>query len=198
MAPEMAAHCPEPESLFRRGDFSWSDAQRRTRQLLTIGPAGASTYWHSHTAAYNMLLCGRKEWWLLPPLSSFGPVDDVGMDMRQWRAELRAWMAAGSPSAFAPNEQLNRSSGGSSGGAGRTQTHRVSPHVRPLQCTQSAGELLFVPAHWQHGVINGPAAGTACSVAVATELGMERARGARRARGRVPPSARLKEERGEL
>jgi len=40
--------------------------------------------------------------------------------------------------------------------------------VQPLECTQYAGELLFVPASWWHGVLN-----LCDTVGVAVECGVE-------------------------
>jgi hypothetical protein len=53
-----------------------------TGALLTLGPPGSSSYFHSHSNTYNMLLEGEKHWYLMPPFSFFGPVD--GMSMAEW------------------------------------------------------------------------------------------------------------------
>jgi hypothetical protein len=166
IAPQMARHSPDPALFEGGGTFTWTAEQRQSRRLLMLGAAGSSSYFHSHSNTYNILLEGTKHWYLMPPLSYFGPME--GMSMAEWAEELREWEAAGSPGPLSNTTGPQR---------------RVAPDVTPLRCTQVAGELLFVPSHWQHGVVN--AAESQYALAVATEVGADRTRNHKRRRRRA-------------
>jgi len=59
--------------LFKVGIFD-RDTKLRTRDMLmTLGGAGSGIWLHAHSTAWNALLFGRRQWWMLPPGKYTGP-----------------------------------------------------------------------------------------------------------------------------
>ena len=84
--------------------------------LFYIGNPMSYTYWHDHGAAVNILLSGKKKWYLLPPGSYFGPrVDSMSNYLKN--------------------------------------IYKHSP-IKPLEVIQYPGDCIFIPATWNHAVIN--------------------------------------------
>ena len=105
-------------------------------QQLIIGPRSSGAHFHFHRAAMNHLLVGWKRWYIAPP----------GQRMTSNR-HISNWVS-----------QRNQS-----GSDGTTVSTTVEPLL--LECDQQAGDVLFVPAYWAHGVLN-----HRDSVAIAVEL----------------------------
>ena len=56
-------------------------AERAQGALWYAGPRGSGVSLHQHTSAWNALVRGRKRWYLLPPLTMWGPTD---LPTREW------------------------------------------------------------------------------------------------------------------
>jgi len=93
--------------------------------VLSLGGAGESLGLHFHHDAWLRILYGEK-YWLLSPGSEVPP---PGFHQKDTVATIRAnWHAA----------------------------HLKSPHVKKawLECVQQAGDVLYIPQGWYHGVVN--------------------------------------------
>ena len=53
--------------IFDSGAFDLAPYKRQQNMLLTLGGVGSGIWLHAHTEAYNALLFGRRQWWMLPP-----------------------------------------------------------------------------------------------------------------------------------
>jgi hypothetical protein len=98
-----------------------------------LGGPGSGAPWHLHKDAANALLYGRKRWFLLPPraaLYSALPFAD--------------WLSAAAEAAL---------DAGTGSGNGTAAAARPLPPGM-LQCTQRAGDVLYVPPGWGHAVLN--------------------------------------------
>ena len=111
-----------------------------TFQFYMGGPLSGSPF-HSHQWAVNGLVHGRKTWVLLPPardvFSTLHPLTFAstgGVHRPDWpHKDIAPHTAEAGAGALA---------GGVRAGAG------------PCQIEQRAGEVLVVPRHWTHAVIN--------------------------------------------
>ena len=108
----------------------------RSGERSYLGGPGTGAPWHIHKDAVNALVYGRKRWFLLPPERALYSA----LPFAEWLAAAEAAEAA------------NATRGGLPRGT--------------LQCTQRAGDVLYVPPGWGHAVIN-----LNTSVGVAIEFG---------------------------
>merc|ERR1712070_847124 len=44
--------------------FSWGPTRRAEKSLFFLGPAHSGAYFHTHTAAWNAVVYGKKRWFL--------------------------------------------------------------------------------------------------------------------------------------
>jgi Cupin-like domain/Ankyrin repeat len=124
-----------------------------------IGPAGSGSPFHEHTAAWNACVWGYKRWCLLPP--------SAGLTSRK---QLQHWLAASTQQQ--QQQQLQSSDDTSSAatatadtdssGAAATAAALVGSasgmqNDLPQGClsfVQGPGDVVFVPPHWTHAVLN--------------------------------------------
>ena len=119
-----------------------------------VGPAGSGSPPHWHKSAWNVLAWGQKRWAILPPSASVYSATPAATWWTRELPHLGAGCAGGSPGAAAS------ASSAAAGGGGAC----AAAPVPPLECTQNAGDVLFVPPAWGHAVLN-----TEPSVGVAIE-----------------------------
>lgn len=115
-----------------------------------LGPPGSGAPMHLHKDAVNALAHGRKRWWLLPPgkaLYSSVPISH--------------WLTESFPeSAAAQGRDVDGGSGSSSRGNSNSSGAQPSQPSLPswashaLECTQGAGDVMYVPRGWGHAVLN--------------------------------------------
>ena len=74
-AMALAADFAEPSIFVDPTRWRASEAERAKGALWYAGPAGSGVSLHMHTSAWNALVTGRKRWYLLPPLTMWGPTD---------------------------------------------------------------------------------------------------------------------------
>ena len=126
------------------------------------GPALSGAQPHTHTAAWNGLVAGRKQWFLWPPHHS------------QDHAGSGAW---NSGNALEEGEgEVDRHIGPPRAAAGesawewvtrRLEATRATAGAAPIEFVQEAGEVVFVPAGWPHAVLN-----LEPSIGVSVQLGV--------------------------
>ena len=71
----------EPASFVNERRWGSTKAERAQGALWYAGPRGSGVSLHQHTSAWNALVRGRKRWYLLPPLTMWGPTD---LPTREW------------------------------------------------------------------------------------------------------------------
>ena len=101
---------------------------RDTNGLFYLGGDKTSTYLHRHTAAYNTLYYGTKEWFLLPPGSAL-PGDRGLTEFDALEGEV----------------------------VGTDKEGELWNNIRPwkaMTCVQNEGEVFFIPRQWSHAVRN--------------------------------------------
>ena len=110
-----------------------------TAVQLYMGDAGTGAPFHTHIDAWNVLLHGRKRWWLTPPASATTSREpSIDWYTRTYAVPLpftvaAATTATASAAGSLPGKQT----------AGRT-----------FECVQDAGEVLYVPQSWGHATLN--------------------------------------------
>eukprot|EP00947_MAST-08B_sp_MAST-8B-sp1_P004396 g4396.t1 len=149
-------------------------AQRKRRTWFFSGQKGTGAQMHAHTPALNTVVYGEKKWFLAPPGVTWALPSAVGQAARAVPAGCRGRGC---------KERHESSVAGPGGGSDKRESsarwlvkHRAgksgaAPHA-VLECTQRAGETMYIPDMWNHATLN-----TREVVGVAMELG--------------PPSSRL-------
>jgi hypothetical protein len=128
----------------------WPGAQ------VYVGGPGSGAPIHYHSDAVNTLLYGRKRWYLLPPDDAVFSTVPAAV----FTAALLRRNDGGNATATA-----SATSGVSASGAGAADScvdegddmmaDGDAPRApAPLECTQEAGDVLYVPRSWGHGVLN--------------------------------------------
>ncbi len=106
---------------------------------LYVGPALSGSPLHHHLNALNILYYGSKQWFMIPPQDGLYQIKHA----HKWfREDFLAF----------------RNGAGSEASAASLQA--------VMMCVQQAGDLIYVPDHWSHSVIN-----LADSVGTASEFG---------------------------
>lgn len=127
----------EPPEYFREDLFSLLGEERRPLyRWWVLGPARSGSCFHLDpymTSAWNALLQGRKRWLLYPP----GCVPP-GVEQEQ-DSDGETSYDAPEPMKYMLNEY---------------RPDRAAAGVRPIECIQEAGEVIFVPSGWWHMVLN--------------------------------------------
>jgi len=82
---------------------------------FALGREGSGAPMHIHSDALNLVLAGKKRWFVLPP-----------QDAIYSRKHISTWVKEDLPTA----------------------------DPKPLECVQNAGDAIYVPFDWAHGVIN--------------------------------------------
>jgi hypothetical protein len=127
---------------------------------------------HLHKDAWNVLAHGQKRWYLLRPQDALYSTQPVAAWVRDaFDSPDTSNATASCDEASNPTRQpcaggrssSPRRSDTSIDGAERTAAPDWLPQV--MQCTQRAGDVMYVPAGWGHAVLN-----TATSVGLAVEF----------------------------
>ena len=142
MESTQAPYPSEPKYVFDKGDFlnapprpgasplsdqlegalpSWLTRGIRRGFFLTLGGDESGVQFHRHNDGWNLLLAGRKRWFLYPPARLPVPAFPAEeLPIRDWLLE------------FYPG----------------LMTLAEGSAARPLECIQREGELLYVPEGW--------------------------------------------------
>lgn len=99
-------------------------------QQLFIGPPGSGAPPHLHNAALAFLVSGAKRWFFLPPNNAVYTRQSIS---GWWLGERLVGDMGVTPSAMAMVDRLPQA---------------------PLECTQRAGDVMFVGYLWSHAVLN--------------------------------------------
>ena len=111
------------------GDDALVQTDPPPKPQFFLGPPGSGAPLHWHKDAINYLAHGQKRWFLLPPQAA-----------RLSTTPVARWVARELPH-LASDDACTLAPGG--------------PHCAPpLECTQNAGDVIFVPAGWAHAVLN--------------------------------------------
>ncbi|KAJ1438293.1 hypothetical protein B484DRAFT_215197 [Ochromonadaceae sp. CCMP2298] len=110
-----------------RGGFStgW-------KSQFYLGPPLSGAPFHHHGPAFNLLQFGRKEWTLLPP----------GRDIYSSVHPLEWIRDGGAAAEYFPYKDST------------TEAGAAGADDIPCSFTQHPGEVLFLPRHWTHQVLN--------------------------------------------
>ena len=121
------------------------DFSKESKQFqFYLGPALSGAPFHHHGPAFNMLLHGVKLWTITPP----------GRDLYSSMHPLEWSIAGGTAGVDFPYNETT------------SQPHQDSLYDDgPCEIDQRTGDVVFIPRHWSHQVIN-----LAESVGVAIEL----------------------------
>ena len=114
-----------------------------------LGPAGSGAPVHFHGHAVNVLAFGAKKWYLHPPPAA-----------HYSKMPAQSFTQARRSAAKQPE--------GASKSVPPTAAAASSSAEEPLECTQEAGDVLFVPTLWAHGTLN-----LKQSIGVAYEISVE-------------------------
>jgi len=128
--------------LFSFPEFAsqiFAKTYKRTSQFF-LGPMGSGAPLHFHNYAFSLLVYGEKRWTLLPPSQRIFS-----------KLRIKAWKKrhAAAAAAAAKEDTVLKAKG-------------------MQECIQRAGDLLFVPKLWAHGVEN-----LEDSISIAVEWGMD-------------------------
>eukprot|EP00939_MAST-03C_sp_MAST-3C-sp1_P002362 g2362.t1 len=114
---------------------------RRTRNLVSLGRAGSGITFHDHHESWLGVVHGSKHWYLYAPFDL--PKDESHRNLETAQLVLlnpTEWMTRlGMPTLDAFFEKASRT---------------VQGFRRPIQCTQNAGELMWLPHYWWHATVN--------------------------------------------
>lgn len=127
-----------------------------------LGSPGTGAPMHVHKDAWNALIYGQKRWFLLPPalsLYSTVPASEWVQDLARLRQYRTSTESKGKSSSSINDEY--------------TLFYKSFPFSflqdqldnEILQCTQEAGDVMYVPHGWGHAVLN-----TQTSIGVAVEF----------------------------
>lgn len=98
-----------------------------------LGRRGTGAPHHMHSDAINLVVTGKKKWWVLTPRNSIWSRRHI-MDYLK-HGPKGPWVADGRDSEKAYPEDLEDDSS-------------------PMECVQGAGDLVYVPADWGHAALN--------------------------------------------
>ena len=136
--PELLEDYDHPSFITQ---FFDAELHERFSRYFLVGSSMSGINYHSHTDAYNGLVHGRKRWLVYdhkqmmdPPYRSHGTL---------------RWVRPSLPLRSVPS-WLTRAS--------VRQVREILPGMpedqKPMQCMQSAGDLIYVPEGYWHGTVN--------------------------------------------
>ena len=97
------------------------------RPQFFLGASGTGSPYHVHKDALNILFAGEKHWWISPPSTScYSTIPII------------EWITTNTTSTI---DDI-------------TSVSSCMPSNAMYQCTQMAGDMLFIPAGWAHAVLN--------------------------------------------
>jgi len=108
-----------------------------TQLTFGMGPAGDGVMFHAHTATWNALMYGSKDWYFFNPDEFRGELYDrlAMLEARAIPQELEA-LASDNKSAY----------------SGDSPTASAIPSV--MKCTQRPGEVIYIPDGWWHATFS--------------------------------------------
>lgn len=109
-------------------NITFPDTERGLLYQWFLGPALSGAPFHSHAPAFNVLVYGQKLWQLRPPGSDIYSNKHPLMSLQEERKQIQD--------------------------PGQSEVRPSSHSPRSCSVVQSAGEVLFVPRHVSHSVIN--------------------------------------------
>jgi len=145
--------------------------------MLSLGGSRTGLPFHIHGETWLALIHGRKRWFVYPPGASppahvdqaFHPLKTV----HDWFVHVYPTLRglpqplaslAGAPESSDPPRASAAATGAlpdvvsPHGGKGPSElpAHQPPGHpgYRPLECTQTAGDILYLPAAWSHLTVN--------------------------------------------
>ena len=142
----LAAETSPPLSYFAH----WPQAGKGSTPYFSFGPKAVGLSFHEHSAAHNIVLFGRKHWFVYPPVSE-------PERLEPWAGDAGGEGAAtGSPASWGSEEVFNMTFVELLTPAvwAATVKKRLSGEARPLECVTGPGDLIYVPAGWAHAVAN--------------------------------------------
>jgi hypothetical protein len=147
---------------------------------FSIGPARSGTNLHSHLAAWNYVAYGRKRWFFIPPADHFRLTEPRALNFTFRDMSAAEWLEG---------LDAEASAAGTSATDGAEATlNRMRSTGKLFQCTQEAGDVVYVPTGYMHATIN-----QCDTVGVATEFcGRHPSLGIMSQLAGVPKSKRMK------
>eukprot|EP01100_Stratorugosa_tubuloviscum_P013077 TRINITY_DN6419_c0_g1_i1.p1 TRINITY_DN6419_c0_g1~~TRINITY_DN6419_c0_g1_i1.p1 ORF type:complete len:625 (-),score=203.25 TRINITY_DN6419_c0_g1_i1:138-2012(-) len=119
--------------IFEHDFFELLTGSRPAYRWIVIGPSRSTTSFHFdlwHTSAWNALITGRKRWFLFPP-----GVHPPGLF--DWENEFNDDYGTPEPIRWMIDYYSF-----------------IIPKLKPIECIQQPGEIIYVPSGWWHMVIN--------------------------------------------
>lgn len=98
-----------------------------------LGGKGTGAPHHVHSDALNLIITGRKKWWVLTPRHAVWSRRHI-LEYAE-HGEGGAWRDSGE----AGEEELRDT---------------LDDDLHPMECVQGAGDLVYVPADWGHAALN--------------------------------------------
>lgn len=141
--PELRNDFDVPE-VFSDWSNMQAEAAGTSWHMLSLGPSRTGLPFHTHGETWLGLVYGSKMWYFYPPGTGppppsvqqpFSPLDSVS----HW-ADVTLPSLRSLP--FAPTPR------------GNTSLPAGEEFYRPLECLQSPGDIMYVPAGWSHQTIN--------------------------------------------
>lgn len=114
-----------------------------TRNLVSLGRAGSGITFHDHHESWLGVVHGSKHWYLYGPHDLPHDASHANLETAQLvLLNPTEWMTRlGVPSLRAFFDKAS-------------STTTSEAFRRPLQCTQNAGELMWLPHYWWHATVN--------------------------------------------
>lgn len=109
-----------------------------------LGGPGSGAPPHYHEDAWNVLAYGKKVWYITPPSAAeymTVPIHDYVLEVLP---KTKDKIHANDKMETQRSKDKNNS----------TITSFWGPNSRPLTCIQEAGDVIYVPHGWGHGVVN--------------------------------------------
>jgi hypothetical protein len=130
----------------------WPQAGKGSTPYFSFGPKAIGLSFHAHSAAFNVVLFGAKQWFLYPPLSQPERVEP-------WTTSAAANSGDGgtaSPASWSSEELFNMTFVELLPPTvwAATVKRRLLAQFRPLECVTRPGDVMYVPAGWAHAVAN--------------------------------------------
>ena len=149
--------CPPPDFFVELSQQTPCEAVR-----LALGPRSSHCGYHSHGPALNMLVFGRKRWYLYPPdinerILKLIRGANVPNPQIFWHHNFHPLCAKGkgdiSNEIFAKADQL-AAEGLYEVPQAETRGPLLAEVFRGIEVTQEPGESVFVPDSWGHWILN--------------------------------------------
>ena len=133
----------------------WPQSGKGSTPYFSFGPKAVGLSFHEHSAAFNVVLFGVKQWFIYPPVTQPERVEPWTVS-----AGLHGSGSGGgetaSPASWSSQELFNMTFVQLLTPAvwAATVKRRLSAQSRPLECVTRPGDVMYVPAGWAHAVAN--------------------------------------------